>query len=488
MTMDKDLQSIQEARDLLRKAKAAQHTLTQKSPKEIDAIVKAMAMVGKQHAERLAQLAVEETGLGIVKDKIVKNLLATETVYNFIKDLTVLGIITERKAKGLVEIGVPMGIVVGIIPTTNPTSTTLYKAIISVKSGNAVVFSPHPSAVKCISESARLMAEAATTAGAPPGLISCLSLPTKEATAELMHNELTSVILATGGTGLVKAAYSSGKPAFGVGPGNVPVFIERSANIQQAVADIIQSKTFDNGTVCASEQAVITERVSSDSVRQAFQSRNAVFLTEPQILAVSKVLVKPDTSINPKLVGQSAWKIAAAAGIEVPQSTTVLIAALEGVGKEYPLSGEKLSPVLAFYTVENWEAACDLSLALLTYGGLGHSFAIHSRNEQIIREFGLRKPAFRILVNTPSTHGAVGVTTGLDPALTLGCGTWGGNITGDNVTPLHLINRKRIAYDLRTPTTLSLEQNSVVSSKLPEAPSEAAIKEIVRKVIAGYQR
>lgn len=444
--LDKDILSIQQTRDLLKRAHQAQKVLAGFSQEKVDSIVEAMAVAGYRNAARLAELAVKETGIGVVADKIVKNEFASKNVWEYIKNMRTAGIISEDKEKGIVEIAEPMGVIAGIIPTTNPTSTVIFKAIIAVKARCSIVMSPHPRAVECSKEAARIMEEAAVSAGAPKGLVSCIENSTREATQELMHNPMTAVILATGGSSLVKAAYSSGKPAFGVGPGNVPVFIERSADIDRAVRDIISSKTFDNGTICASEQAVVTEKVIADRVIETFKAHDCYFLSPDEISRVEKAVILPGGGVNPEVVGKSAVEVARIAGIEVPGSTKILIARMFGVGRSYPLSAEKLCPVLAFYIEEDWQKACERCIEILQYGGLGHSLAIHSNDRNIIMEFAMKKPVFRILVNTPSSQGAIGYTTNLQPSLTLGCGSWGGNVTADNVGPQHLINRKRLAY------------------------------------------
>lgn len=442
----KDLLSIQEARELAMKARQAQQILAGFSQEKIDRIVKAMYEAGYEQARRLAKMAVEETGFGVMEDKVIKNQFATKNVYQHIKNMRTVGIIREDLLQGVVEIAEPMGVILGIVPTTNPTSTIMYKSLIAVKARNTIVFSPHPRAVKCSLEAAKIMEEAAVAAGAPPGVVGCLSVCTKEATSELMRLPEIALILATGGSGMVKAAYSAGKPAYGVGPGNVPAFIERSADVRQAVADILASKTFDNGTICASEQAIVTEEVIADQVSDEVQRQGGYFVPPEDVPRLERTVILPGGGVNPKVVGQSPKAIADLAGIQIPADTRVLLVRLDQVGPNAPLSAEKLCPVLAFYTVKDWVQACERCYELLEYGGVGHSLVIHSQNKQVIMEFAMKKPVFRILVNTPSSQGAIGLTTGLEPALTLGCGTWGGSITADNVSPMHLINRKRLAY------------------------------------------
>lgn len=445
---NKDLLSIQEARELVAKAHKAQEILAGFEQAKIDRIIRAMFQAGYDNARRLAMMAVEETGFGVVEDKVLKNQFATKNVYEHIKNMCTVGVISEDRNGRVIEIAEPMGVILGIIPSTNPTSTVMYKALIALKARNAILFSPHPRAAKCSLEAARIMEEAAVSAGAPQGVIGCLTLCTKEGTDELMRLPQVAVILATGGSAMVKAAYSAGKPAYGVGPGNVPAFIERTADIPKAVADILASKTFDNGTICASEQAIVTEEIIAEQVISELKRQGGYFLPDEDLVAVEKTVILPAGGVNPRVVGQSPKVIADLAGIKIPEKTRVLVARLNEVGKKSPLSAEKLCPVLAFYIEKDWQKACERCYELIQFGGVGHSLVIHSQNNKVIYEFAMKKPVFRILVNTPSSQGAIGLTTGLEPALTLGCGTWGGSITADNVGPLHLINRKRLAYHL----------------------------------------
>ncbi len=459
--LDRDLQSIQQVRDLISDAKKAQKELAEFEQADIDRIVKAMARAGERASDKLAKMAAEETGFGRYEDKIIKNMFASKAVYEYIKDMKTIGIIREDQEQKIVEIGSPVGVIAAMIPSTNPTSTTIYKALIAVKAGNGIVFSPHPAAVGCTLETATLLQEAAVEAGAPKGLIGCMDLPTMEGSRELMAHQDVALILATGGSALVKAAYSSGTPALGVGPGNVPAYIEQSAEIPMAVKRIFESKTFDNGTICASEQAVITERCIEGQVREEIIKQGGYFLKEEEIQKVAATIQKPGGGLNSKIVGQSAKTIAAMANISVPEQIRVLICEQKGVGKNYPFSMEKLSPILAFYVEEDWHKACERCIELLNYGGLGHSLVIHSNNETIIREFALKKPVYRILVNTSSSHGAIGATTNLAPSLTLGCGTIGGSATSDNVSPMHLINIKRMVYGIREVEALKPEAKKI---------------------------
>jgi acetaldehyde dehydrogenase (acetylating) len=445
---DKDLASIAEARALARRAKAAWHLLAEFDQPRIDAIVDAMAAAAQANAEAFAQMAVEETGYGIVADKVQKNLFSAKKVYEFIRPMKTVGVVARHADRGIVEIAEPFGVVAAVVPSTNPTSTAIYKILIAIKARCAIVLSPHPAAVKCISRVAEVMDEAARRAGAPAGSINWMTTVTLEGTQELMKHRDVAVILATGGMGLVRAAYSAGKPAYGVGPGNAPAYIERTADVKKAVRDVITGKTFDNGVLCSSENSVVVDQDIAGAVRSEFEAQGGYFLSAAEMDAVARGLVTPQRLPNPALVGKSATVVAEKCGISVPEGTRVLIAQLEGVGRDYPLSIEKLCPVLSFYVVRDWREGCERCKEILRYGGMGHTMSIHSRNEQVILEFGLKKPAFRIVVNTPTTHGSIGLTTGLDPAMTLGCGGYGGNITSDNISPRHLLNIKRLAYEV----------------------------------------
>ena len=456
---DRDLASIAEARALARRAKQAWLELAEFSQERIDAIVDAMAAAATPQAETFARLAVEETGYGVVADKVQKNLFSSQKVYAFIRPMKTVGVVARHEDRRVVEIAEPFGVVAAVVPSTNPTSTAIYKILISIKARCAVVLSPHPAAVKCISAVAEVMEEAARRAGAPAGAISWMSTVTLEGTQELMKHRDVAVILATGGMGLVRAAYSAGKPAYGVGPGNAPAFIERTADVRKAVRDIVTGKTFDNGVLCSSENSVVVDQPIADAARREFEAQGGYFMSKGEMDAVARVLVTPQRLPNPALVGKSAAIIAEKCGISVPAGTRVLIAPLEGVGRDYPLSIEKLCPVLSYYVVKDWQEGCERCKQILRYGGMGHTMSIHSQNEQVILEFGLKKPAFRIVVNSPTTHGSIGLTTGLDPAMTLGCGGYGGNITSDNISPRHLLNIKRLAYEV-TPAVSRWENAS----------------------------
>ena len=360
-----------------------------------------------------------------------------------------VGIVTKDEQKKVFEVASPIGVIAAIIPSTNPTSTAIYKALIALKGRNAIVFSPHPAAARCIGETSRSLAAAAERAGAPKGVIACMKAPTLEGTDALMKHEHTALILATGGAGLVKAAYSAGKPAFGVGPGNVPAYIERTADVPKAVRDVLTGKTFDNGTLCSSEQSVICDEAVREAVLEELRKQGAYMCSPSEKTLLEKTIQTPRRTLNTKIVGQSAEKIAKMAGFSVPAGTRAIVAHAGGVGLDYPISMEKLSPLLALYVVQDWRAGCEKCIEILTFGGLGHTLGLHTRDEQVVREFGLKKPAFRICVNTPAALGAVGYTTNLFPSMTLGCGAPGNNITSDNISPLHLINLKRVAYGVR---------------------------------------
>tara|TARA_B100001123_G_scaffold441920_1_gene584260 strand:+ start:29472 stop:31220 length:1749 start_codon:yes stop_codon:yes gene_type:complete len=468
-----DLESIRQARELSAKAALAQNTLTELTQNKIDLIVKSMAQAATENAESLAKLAQNETGFGIVKDKIKKNIFASEKVFNFIKPLKTVGVISESTEKSFLEIAEPFGPVAAVIPSTNPTSTTIYKILIALKARCSIVISPHPTAIKCIVRTAEIMEEAACSAGAPTGAINWMRTVTIEGTQALMQHRNIAVILATGGMGLVRAAYSAGKPAYGVGPGNAPAYIESSADIEKAVNDIITGKTFDNGVLCSSENSVVVDNRIFEKVMLAFEENGGHFLSSEESQKLSKILITSQRLPNPDLVGRSASFIADRADISIPQKTRVLIAPLQGVGRDFPLSIEKLCPVLSFYTVKDWQEGCERCKEILQYGGMGHTMSIHSKNEDIILEFGLKKPASRIVVNTPTTHGSIGLTTGLPPAMTLGCGGFGGNITSDNITPLHLLNIKRLAYEVKPVSdsrTIKTSTNSNQQLALPSPP------------------
>ncbi len=461
VNLDKDLRSIQEVRDLVSRAKEAQKSFSKLDQASINKVVDVLAQAAFENAEKLAKMANEETGFGKWQDKKAKNVLASEKLNDYMKDMKTVGILNEDAEKKVVEIGVPMGVIAGLIPSTNPTSTVIYKTLISLKAGNSIVFSPHPSALRCISETVSVLREACSKANVSADLVSCISIPTMEAVDVLMKHDDVNMILATGGSAMVKSAYSSGTPALGVGPGNVPAFIERTADVNVAVEKIMRSKGFDYGTVCASEQSIIVETCNEAKARQAIIENGGFFLKGQALEKVKAIMERPNGGMNPAIVGRSAQYIADMAGIEIPDGTTLLLSDEPGVGRKFPFSKEKLTQLMGFYVVNDWKEACELCIQLLENGGLGHTLSLHSNDEDVIRAFALAKPVSRFLVNTPSTHGAVGLSTGLAPSFTLGCGTVGGSATSDNVTPLHLINKRAMAYGLEAeaPAPVKEEEN-----------------------------
>ncbi len=471
--MDKDLESVQEARDLVEAAYQASQAFRAASQAQVDAIVAAMAAVAEAHAERLGRLAVEETGYGKPADKTLKNVFAARRVHQAIRPLRTVGVIAEDAAAGVVEFATPVGVVAAVLPVTNPTSTAIYKVLIAVKAGNAIVVSPHPAALRCICETVSLLRQAALQAGAPEGLIGCFTRPSLAGTQEMMRHRRTGVILATGGTGIVRAAYSSGKPAYGVGPGNVPAFIDRSADVAAAVGHVLAGKSFDWGTICSSEQAIVAEEALRAPVTEELRRQGAHFLNEQEAAQLGATLIVPATfTVNPKCVGQSPQRLGELAGFSVPPGARALVAELRGMGKEYPLSAEKLSPALALFFVPDREAAFTLCSNLLHFGGLGHTCVIHATDDAVIREYGRRMPAFRVVVNSPAPQGSIGETTNLFPAMTLGCGAVGGNITSDNIGPRHLFNTKRLAYPRREATAAVAAAAAGGPSRLPEANAQ----------------
>ncbi len=448
--VDIDLLSMQEARSLVRSARTALAAYMEMDQSKVDGLVEAIASRTAAQAEELARMAVEETGFGKWQDKLQKNLLASERVWQHIRGLKTIGILEDDRVKRIIAVAAPAGVIAALIPSTNPTSTTIYKALISLKAGNAVVFSPHPSALKCITAVVDIIRGVLAEKGAPQDLVTVMCYPSIQGTQELMRE--ADLILATGGPAMIKAAYSSGTPALGVGAGNVPVFIERSADIDAAIRRILVSKTFDNGTVCASEQAIITERVVAERVKASLVAQGGHFLEGEPLKRVKAIMERAGGGMNPAIVGRDAQTIAQMACIDIPQGVKVLVCEEKGVGREFPFSKEKLCALIGFYTVEDWHQACELCFKLLRNGGIGHTLGIHSENEEVIREFALKKPVSRLLVNTPTTHGAVGLTTNLTPSLTLGCGTAGGSSTSDNVDTIHLLNIRRVAYGVTDPS------------------------------------
>lgn len=477
---DKDLIAQQEARDAVEAASFAFDTVAKLSQSKIDEICDAMSRAALAESSRLGRLANEETGFGKAEDKREKNRFAAEDVWNYFRQLKTVGVINDSGS--IVEIASPRGVVAAIIPSTNPTSTAIYKIIISIKSRNTIVLSPHPSAAGCIAETARIMRDAAIGAGLDPQAIICLTTSTIEGTEALMKHRKTAVILATGGTGLVRAAYSSGKPAFGVGPGNVPVFIDRSAKIDKAVSDILMSTCFDNGTICASEQSVVVDMPMEAAAREQFRLQGGHFLNQNEADAVGKILLTPQRTLNAAIVGKSAAFIANLAGISIPPDTRCLLANCAGVGRDFPWSIEKLSPTLAFFVADGIENGAERCQEILQFGGMGHTAGMHTTDRDAAISFGKQMPASRVVINSPTTHGAIGFSTDLAPSMTLGCGSWGGNVTSDNISPIHLMDVKRVAFETKPVTS---KKDIPFRQRKPEKSIEPAAKEADRQKIAA---
>ena len=476
--LDKDLLSIQEARTLVTDAYAAWKVWSKVSQEQVDRVCAAMADAAFGAAERLGRMAYEETGFGVPLHKKLKNEFASRNVWDSIKDIKTVGVIRNDVEHHIVEIAWPMGVVAALTPSTNPTSTVIYKILSAVKARDAIIIAPHPSAAKCSQEAVALMAHAAEENSAPKGLIACMQNISLQGTNELMTHKNTALILATGGTPMVRAAHSTGKPAYGVGPGNVPVYVDRSADVEKAARMIVASKAFDCSTICATEQAVVADRPIGTRLKQLMEENGAYFTDPQQTQALSKLLFNPDGAMNTMTVGKPADVLAGMAGFTVPKGTRVLVAKLSQVGPKEPLSREKLTTVLGWYDADGWEAGCERCIELIQFGGRGHSLSIHATDEKVILAFGLEKPVFRIVVNTMSSLGAIGLTTGVMPSLTLGAGGVGGSITGDNVTTYHLFNVKRLAYELSSPPSAAL-----TDSEPRVGPSPVEVEAVVRSVL-----
>ena len=455
--------------ELATKANVALKAMEDFTQEQVDHIVHQMAMAALDQHMPLAKMAVEETGRGIYEDKAIKNTYASEYIWNNIKHDKTVGVINKDEQTGLMEIAEPVGVVCGVTPTTNPTSTTIFKSLIALKTRNPIVFAFHPSAQKCSAEAARIVRDAAIAAGAPENCIQWIEQPSIDATSALMNHPGIAIVLATGGAGMVKSAYSTGKPALGVGPGNVPAYIEKTAKVKRAVNDLIVSKSFDNGMICASEQAVIVDKEIYASVKAEFEAHNVYFVKPNELQKLEDAVMNEGKyAVNPAIVGNSAEKIAELAGISVPKGTKILVAELEGAGPEYPLSREKLSPVLAMMKSNNAEHAFELCEAMLNLGGLGHTAVIHTEDEELQVAFGLRMKACRILVNTPSAEGGIGnIYNEMIPSLTLGCGSYGKNSVSKNVSAINLINIKTVAKRrnnmqwFKLPPKIFFEKNSL---------------------------
>lgn len=477
--MDRDLQSIQEARDLIHKARIAQEEFANTTQEQVDDLTKAIAKMGEAHARELGKMAAEEVGYGNPKDKYTKNILASRYVYESIKNMKTRGILKENDR--MIEVASPVGVIAGLVPSTNPTSTVIYNAMIALKAGNAIVFSPHPTCTKCIKKTVNLIREVVADQGYSPDLVSVLPIVTMEATNELMRNDETKLVLATGGNAMVKAAYSSGTPALGVGPGNVPVFIERTADIKDAVRKIIIGKLFDNGLICASEESVVVERCIAEEVKAEFERNHCYFISGEDKDKVASVLTNGRGGVNPKAVGRTPQELAKMAGVQIPEGTKIIIGCETEVGPDYPFSREKLNTTLGFYVVDDWHEGCKKCIEILHYDGIGHSLGIHTKDKNILKEFALKKPVSRMLVNTPTTLGGVGLSTDLSPAFTLGCGAVGGSATSDNVTPLNLINIKRVAFETNSDYDIA-GSDSEGEEGVTEEVVEKVLREILKQV------
>ena len=470
MELDKDLKARQEARDLAKAAECAQRSLGKMTQEQLDHITERVAKAFEAAASRLAKMAVEETGFGNEADKTEKNEFASGRVYEAIREMKTVGILEESPEKKLWQIGVPVGVIAAIVPSTNPTSTVCYKALIALKAGNSIVFSPHPKASRCTREAARLVAEAAELAGAPKGSVGCLSVPSMAGCKELMAAPEVKLILATGGPAMVKAAYSSGKPAIGVGAGNGPVYIHRSADVEKALRCVLRSKTFDYGTVCASEQSIVVEQDMEQQVKATAEKLGFYFMDPRQAGMLAGFLFRGDGTLNPDIVGKPAVALAEKAGFSVPPETKVLVAREQEAGPTRPYSMEKLCPVLAFFVMEDEDAVLKKAVEVLTHEGSGHTFAMHAEDPQVIRKFAKEIPVSRFLVNTPAALGGIGATTALFPALTLGCGAVGGSSSSNNISPLDLINIRRVAWgkDADTPAAHQEDLVELLAAKILE--------------------
>lgn len=479
---------------LVENAQEALASYMSMTQEQVDKAVHEMALAGMEEHMHLAKLAVEETGRGVYEDKIIKNIFATEYIWHSIKYQKTVGVVDDNDMEGYVEVAEPVGVVAGVTPVTNPTSTTLFKALICAKTRNPIIFAFHPSAQKCSAEAARVVRDAAVKAGAPEHCIQWVEVPSIEATAQLMNHPGVSLILATGGSGMVRSAYSAGKPALGVGPGNVPCYIDKTADVERACTDLMLSKTFDNGMICASEQAVIVDKEIKQRFEDYMKKNACYFLNEEETKKVSDYVINPQKqSLNPDVVGKTAAWIAKQAGVTVPDNTKILLALLPDVGPEYPLSREKLSPVLAYFVVKNKEEGFDKALKMLKLGGLGHSAVIHSGDEAVVREYGEAMKVGRVIANSPSSQGAIGdIYNTNTPSLTLGCGSFGRNSTTSNVSSVNLINKKRLAKRrvnmqwFKVPPKIYFENDSIqYLEKMPDI-SRAFIVTDPTMVKLGY--
>ncbi len=464
--MDRDLQSVQQARDFVQRARAAKERYKTFTQEQVDHIVAAMAEAGEKAADRLARMAHEETGFGRVESKTIKNVFATRILQERMAGMKTAGVIRKLENDTIWEIATPMGVVAALIPSTNPTSTAMYKALIAAKARCGIVMSPHPRAIGSTTEALKVVAEAGYAAGVPEGLFGCMTEVSLEGTNALLEHPDTDVILATGGAAMVRAAYSKGKPAYGVGSGNVPVYVDRSSDIDKAAADLIYGASFDWGTLCSTERSVVADYPVKARLVEAMKREGAYFLDAGEKDKLRAILLHKGR-LNVEQVGRSPYHIATMAGFTVPQDTRALVGEVEAVGKAEPLSMETLSPIMAFYTVDGWQAGCDRCIEVLHFGGIGHTLGIHSTSEHVIEAFAMQKPSMRVVVNTVAALGSVGYTNRLFPAMTLGPGAVGGSITSDNVSPLHLLNIKRLAFETNPINPPGKKQG-------PRAPRSAA--------------
>ena len=473
MEFDKDLSAKQEARNLCRQAEKAQKILSEMSQEQLDTICQNISQQFCAAAETLARSAADETGFGNTADKTVKNKFAAQAVWDAIRDMKTVGILEEDPQKKLWHIGVPVGVIGAIVPSTNPTSTICYKAMIALKAGNSIVFSPHPKAIKSSLQAAKIVSEAAEAAGAPKGSVSCLSMASMAGTQELMNAPEVRLLLATGGPAMVRAAYSSGKPAIGVGAGNGPAYIHHSANIEQALEHILLSKDFDHGTVCASEQSIIIEKTMEAKVKQAASKQGFYFMSTEEASRLAALLFRPNGALNPDVVGKPASHLAKMAGFSIPNGTRILVAREQEAGPTRPYSMEKLCPVLAFYVMDDENAVLKKVVEVLSHEGSGHTFVMHCNDRDVINRFALRIPVSRFLVNTPAAWGGIGKSTGLFPALTLGCGAVGGSSSSNNISPMDLINIRRVAWGLE-----ELPQKPTFDNALVEMLTEKILERL----------
>lgn len=487
---DKDLRAIQQARALAERCRQAQREFAKASAQTVEAVCEAVSRAAFDAATRLAEMANSETGYGVVEHKVLKNQFAARNVWESIRDVPTVGVIERDEKRKLVVIAEPMGVVAALTPSTNPTSTAIFKSLIALKGRNGIVVSPHPSAAKCTAEAVAIIARAAESAGAPAGLVNCLDGSSYAGTQELMQHYAVNLILATGGGPMVRAAHSTGKPAYGVGPGNVPAWVDRSADVGKAARDLVNSKSFDCSLICATEQAVVADQPIAADLRRRMEEEGAYWVPDSYLKPLASLLFHPDGAINTRSVGQTATSLANMIGMDLPPGKRVLVTPLQGIGKDYPFSREKLTSVLGFIVVDGVQQGLKLCIDILRFGGDGHSAVIHSRDNAQVEEMAMSLPAFRIIVNSMSTLGSVGYTCGFMPSMTLGTGGIGGAIVGDNITVTHVINYKRVAWELQPyePSNSGARSQSVPSQLTASSDGEPDIDAIVARVLARLGR